>query len=110
MELEDVGGAGVKVMSVFSSLSRASREGVESQGGGIMLARRWRLRRRASHRGIEAREGGWRVGIKPWGRRLSALAIEGARNEGCAAGKLKGQLHSVSCEGPYGGKITSDSL
>ena len=41
------------------SISRiAIKEGGESQGGGRMLARRWRLRRRASQRGSGVRCGG----------------------------------------------------
>lgn len=44
----------------------ASREWGESQGGGRMLARRWRLRRRASQRGRGVRWGGVRGGMVPW--------------------------------------------
>jgi hypothetical protein len=36
-----------------------------SQGGGRMLALRWRLRRRASQRGRAARCGGLRLGVGP---------------------------------------------
>lgn len=58
MNLERDGGwegGGVKGVSVVSSLRIASREGGESQGGGTILALRWRLRRRASQRGMEVR-------------------------------------------------------
>lgn len=36
-----------------------------SQGGGMMLARRWRCRRRASQRGTVVRVGGRAVGVGP---------------------------------------------
>lgn len=48
-------GGGVKAVRVVSSFSIDSSDGVESQGGGTMLARRCRLRRRASQRGMEVR-------------------------------------------------------
>lgn len=60
------GGENVKGFVSVSYLRIRSREEGRSQGGGRMLARRWRLRRRASQRGIEARWGGRRVGVGPW--------------------------------------------
>ena len=62
-------GGGGENEGVFFSRSRIEeREGGESQGGGRMLARRWRLRRRASQRGRGVRWGGWRGGVGPWRR------------------------------------------
>lgn len=45
------GGAGENEGELFSSSRTEWRERGESQGGGRILARRWRLRRRASQRG-----------------------------------------------------------
>lgn len=66
---EDAGaseGAGVKDSRLISRSSNDSREAEESQGGGRMLARFWRLSRSASHRGSVARFGGRRGGIGPF--------------------------------------------
>ena len=49
------GGEGEKEGEEFSSERRDVRAWVVSQGGGRMLARRWRLRRRASQRGRRVR-------------------------------------------------------
>ncbi len=51
-----------------SSWRMASREEGDSQGGGKMLARFWRLRRRASQRGRGVRWGGIRGTVGPWGK------------------------------------------
>jgi hypothetical protein len=61
------GGGGEKVSgSVSVSYLRIFSRGLgRSQGGGRMLARRWRLRRRASHNGREDRWGGRRAGVGP---------------------------------------------
>ena len=45
-----------------------------SHVGGMMFARRWRLRRMASQRGREARRGGTRASMGPW----RWLALEGS--------------------------------
>lgn len=52
------GGEKASGESMVSKLSIAARECGESQGGGMMFARRWRLRRRASQSGTEALCGG----------------------------------------------------
>ena len=49
------GGGGEKEGVDFSRSRIELSDGGESQGGGRMLARRWRLRRRASQRGSWAR-------------------------------------------------------
>lgn len=48
---------------------------MESQGGGMMLARRWRLRRRASQRGSEVRWGGMRGVVGPCGLSAGARKV-----------------------------------
>jgi hypothetical protein len=65
------GGGGEKARGEVSVsyLRIRSRELGRSQGGGRMLALRWRFRRRASQRGKGARWGGRRVGVGPWGWR-----------------------------------------
>lgn len=68
------GGGGEKEGEVFSMSRIEIRDGGESQGGGRMLARRWRLRRRASQRGRGARWGGFRGGRGPC---LRGLAVSG---------------------------------
>lgn len=52
------GGGGENEGVDFSRSRIEEREGGESQGGGRMLARRWRLRRRASQTGRGLRWGG----------------------------------------------------
>ena len=59
-------GAGVKDARLISRSRIDSKDAEESQGGGRMLARCWRLRRSASHRGRVARLGGRRGGIGPY--------------------------------------------
>ncbi len=61
------GGGGENVCGEVSvsCLRIRSREEGRSQGGGRMLARRWRLRRRASQRGMDARWGGRREDVGP---------------------------------------------
>ena len=49
------GGAEENDGDAVSSFRMASREAVSSHGGGMMFARRCRLRSNASHRGIDAR-------------------------------------------------------
>ena len=59
-------GGGEKLVWVSVSILRIlSREEGRSQGGGRMLALRWRLRRRASHSGSGALCGGFRAGVDP---------------------------------------------
>lgn len=66
-----------------SCLRILSREEGRSQGGGRMLALRWRLRRRASQRGRGARCGGRRAGVGPWvGRSAWELVVSGESNRG----------------------------
>jgi hypothetical protein len=63
---EGCGGGAEKPGDVEVSVLRMdSREEGRSQGGGRMLALRWRLRRRASQSGRAARCGGLRVGVGP---------------------------------------------
>lgn len=50
--------------SVSATRIASSEEGC-SQGGGTMLARRWRLSRRASQRGSGVRCGGCKGGVGP---------------------------------------------
>lgn len=71
------GGGGEKVSGACSvSNSRiAVREAGWSQGGGRMLARRWRLRRRASQRGMSARWGGLRAGVGPCRRAIGQRCL-----------------------------------
>ena len=64
---EEAGGEGEKEGLDFSRSRMERREEGESQGGGRMLARRWRLRRRASQRGMGVRWGGRRGGRGPCG-------------------------------------------
>lgn len=59
------GGGGENEGDDFSRSRIELREGGESQGGGRMLARRWRLRRRASQSGSAVRWGGVRGGVGP---------------------------------------------
>lgn len=60
------GGGGEKEGEDFSVSRIDWRDGGESQGGGRILAPRWRLRRRASQRGRRVRWGGVRGGMGPW--------------------------------------------
>lgn len=64
--LGGMGGGAEKEEIVFSSLRMASSEAGDSQGGGMMLARRCRLRSIASHRGSVVRCGGRRGAMGPW--------------------------------------------
>jgi hypothetical protein len=57
-----------------------SREGGSSHGGGMMLARRWRLRRSASHNGKGTRLGGSRGAVGPYEPRISILRYLGKRD------------------------------
>lgn len=59
------GGGGENEGVEVSSLRIESSDEVESHGGGIMLARRWRLSKSASQRGREVRYGGTRGGSEP---------------------------------------------
>jgi hypothetical protein len=61
------GGENAKGEVSVSCFRILSREEGRSQGGGRMLALRWRLRSRASHKGRGARCGGRREGFGPWG-------------------------------------------
>lgn len=66
---DEAGGSGGGAEKVFDSVSAtriASSEDGCSQGGGTMLARRWRLSKRASQRGSGVRSGGWRGGVGPY--------------------------------------------
>lgn len=60
------GGGGENEGEEVSNLRIESSDAVESHGGGMMLARRWRLSKSASQRGRELRYGGLRGGIDPW--------------------------------------------
>lgn len=66
VEVRERGGASENWGEEVSSWRMASREEGESQGGGRMLARFWRLRRRASQRGRGVRWGGIRGVVGPW--------------------------------------------
>lgn len=59
------GGGGENEGKVFSVSSIAAKDWGESQGGGRMLARRWRLRRRASQSGSGVRWGGFSGEVEP---------------------------------------------
>ena len=62
-----MGGGGEKaslISDVSTSRTQESESGC-SQGGGIMLQRRWRLRRRANQRGRVVRWGGRRAFVGP---------------------------------------------
>ncbi len=61
------GGGGEKATGEVSVsyFKMDSRDWERSQGGGRMLARRWRLRRRASQSGSRARCGGRRACVGP---------------------------------------------
>lgn len=59
------GGEKASAECSVSNSRMAVREAGRSQGGGRMLARRWRLRRRASQSGRSARWGGVRAGVGP---------------------------------------------
>ena len=62
-----MGGGGEKaslISDVSTSRTQESESGC-SQGGGIMLQRRWRLRRRANQRGRVVRRGGRRAFVGP---------------------------------------------
>lgn len=63
--LGGIGGGAENEDTVISSLRMASSEAGESQGGGMILARRCRLRSRASHRGRILRCGGCKGAIGP---------------------------------------------
>jgi len=73
-----IGGGGEKEddSSVSVLRIRSSEEGV-SQGGGMIFARLWRLRRRPSQRGICARWGGRSAGVGPYER--GGFRMEGWR-------------------------------
>jgi hypothetical protein len=80
---EEVWGRGGGAEKAFDSVSApriASSEDGCSQGGGTMLARRWRFSRRASQRGRAVRWGGWRGVVGPYDESLLALVylIDGA--------------------------------
>jgi len=64
--LGGIGGGAEKEEIVVSSLRIASNEAGDSQGGGMILALRCRLRSRASHRGRVVRCGGCRGAMGPW--------------------------------------------
>lgn len=60
------GGGAEKEEIVFSSLRMASSERGDNQGGGMILARRCRLRSKANHRGKLVRCGGYKGATGPW--------------------------------------------
>lgn len=67
-----------------------SRELGSSQGGGRMLARRWRFRRRASQSGKGARCGGRREGVAPCGEKncqFVAAQLTGVQDVDLLVGK-----------------------
>lgn len=64
--LGGIGGGDENVVDEVSSLRMASREKGASQGGGRMLARRWRFKSIASHKGSCVRYGGWRGAMEPF--------------------------------------------
>jgi hypothetical protein len=90
------GGENSSGESLVSNVSMAANECGESHGGGMMFARRWRLRSRASHSGIEALCGGLSGFKGPWmlishrARDIDMCGRRGGRAVGCSgAGALR---------------------